>query len=329
MKLFFDASPHSYIDSLGFEYISTTTLIHKYVPAFETEELARACARIGANPNHPKYEKYKGMKAWQIKQMWKTDAETGCATGNYHHDRLEDNINLSMYVQKPLQEKTDKGISLFTIDDVLSNPTYGVISLEKLQQSVVYTDYPEVYKLLVVLVEKGFSLYVEIGLFDFEYKVSGLGDIIPINLTTKECYVLDWKTNKIPIIKIAGYYEKDNQRNVLLDRFVASDEKLLAPLSHFPNSNYYTYGLQLNTYQRMIEQRGFKCKGRMIIHIRHENYTTEEAVKLQDMSLTEKHKIDFVYIENMQTEVDRMFTHHHSSKILNKKGQSDLFDSIF
>jgi len=327
MKLYFDPIPHKYVDDLGFDYISTTTLIHKYVPEFKTDDLARACARIGANPNHPKYEKYKGMQDWQIKKMWKTDAEDGCRTGNFHHDKLEDNINLSMFVEKPPQIKTSKGTSLFTIDDILDNPNYGRVSIEKLRESEIYTEYPEVHELLVLLIGKGFSIYVEIGLFDFEFKVSGLGDIIPINLETREFYVLDWKTNKVPIIKRAGYFDKDNQRNVLLDKFIASDEKLLAPLAHLPNANYYTYGLQLNTYQRMIELRKFKCCGRMIIHIRHERYSLEDAIARNNMNLVDKHVINFVKIENMQREVNYMFEHNNKTKLLNTT--PDLFNSIY
>ena len=328
MNLYFEEKAHKYTDEFGFEYISTTTLIHNYTPQFETKERARACEKIGSNPNHPKYLKYKGMKAWQIEQMWKTDADKGCAIGNFHHNKLEDNINLSMYVDKPKTIITDYGHSLFTIDDIMLNPNYGRIDLYKLKKSEIYTEYPEVYNSLVSLINQGFSIYVEIGLFDFDNKISGLGDIIPIHLERRVFMVLDWKTNKVPITKVAGYYEKDNQRNILYDKFVATDEKFLAPLAHLIHSNYYVYGLQLNTYQRMIEQRGFKCLGRMIIHIRHETYTSEDGAVKQYPQLLNKHKINFVTIEDMQRDVSIMFNHNKQVKILNNNSQLD-FGSIF
>lgn len=331
MRLYFDNrnGKHDYIDEYGFKYTSTTTLIHKYQPVFETDKLAKACERIGANPNHPKYEKYKGMKAWQILKMWEKDATDGCAIGNIHHDKLEDEINASMFKLKPPQRLTEKGVELFTIEDILDNPDYGVVSLEKLNESDLSVQYPEIYDMLCVLIGKGYRIYVEIGLFDFEYKVSGLGDIIPIHLENKHFFVLDWKTNKVPIIKNAGYYEKDNQRNVLLDKFVASDEKLLAPLAHLPNANYYIYSLQLNMYQRMIEQRGFTCGGRMIIHIRRELYTFQEATLKNDMRLENKHKINFVPIENLQTEIGLMLKSKKQLELLSEGNQGNLFSDVF
>lgn len=331
MKLYFDNrdGKHDYIDEFSFKYTSTTTLIHKYQPKFESDKLAKACERIGSNPNHPKYEKYKGMKAWQILKMWDKDAKDGCAIGNTHHDKLEDEINLSMCKLKPPQRLTDHGIQLFTLEDVIANPDFGIIDLKKLDASDIKIEYPQIYDLLVTLINKGYRIYAELGLFDFDYKVSGLGDIIPIHLENKHFFVLDWKTNKIPIIKTSGYYEKDNQRNVLLDKFVASDEKLLAPLGHLPNANYYIYALQLNIYQRMIEQKGFTCGGRLIIHIRRELYSTKDAIELNDMRLENKHVINFVPIEDLQIEVEHMFKHKRESELLSKGNQSNLFDSVF
>jgi hypothetical protein len=331
MKLYFDNrnGKHDYIDEFSFKYTSTTTFIHSFVKPFESDKLAKACERIGANPNHPKYEKYKGMKSWQIIQMWDRDAKDGCAIGNTHHDKLEDDINLSMFTTKPQQILTSKGYTLFTIDDIINNPEYGVIDIDKLNASDLKVIYPEIYDALLIFINKGYSIYVELGLFDFEYKISGLGDIIPIHIKNKHFFVLDWKTNKIPIIKTAGYFDKDNQRNTLLDKFIASDEKLLAPIAHLPNAHYYIYALQLNIYQRMIAKRGFTCGGRMIIHIRRELYTYDEALSKNNILLEGKNKINFVMIENLQKEVEVMFQHKKKQELIAKNGQANLFESIF
>lgn len=40
-KLFFDEPTHKYTDSCGNSYKSVTTLIHDYVPKFETDYWAR------------------------------------------------------------------------------------------------------------------------------------------------------------------------------------------------------------------------------------------------------------------------------------------------
>ena len=101
------------------------------------------------------------------------------------------------------------GKELFTIDDVLLNPQLGEISIDKLKSNKELDEYPKIKKLLIDLVEEGFSLYAELGLFDEENLISGLCDLIAIK--NDSYIILDWKTNKIPIIKIAGYFEKDMQ----------------------------------------------------------------------------------------------------------------------
>ena len=58
--LYFNEEEHKYTDDLGNGYISVTTLIGKYTQEFKKEEIAAACERIGKNPRHPKYQKYKG-----------------------------------------------------------------------------------------------------------------------------------------------------------------------------------------------------------------------------------------------------------------------------
>lgn len=90
--LFFNEENHKYVDDLGNPYISVTTLIHKYTEEFKENEIAKACERIGKNPNHPKYLTYKGKSAKQLKLEWQAERDRACSEGTKKHNYLEDCI---------------------------------------------------------------------------------------------------------------------------------------------------------------------------------------------------------------------------------------------
>jgi len=72
--------------------------------------------------------------------------------------------------------------------------------------------------------------------------------------------IKDWKTNKE--IKMNGYV---NWEGV--------EERLLPPISSIPNSNYWTYALQLNTYAYIIRKNNPLLKiGKLeLLHIQFDN----------------------------------------------------------
>lgn len=79
-KLFFDEPTHKYTDSCGNSYKSVTTLIHDYVPKFETDYWARYKA------------KELGTSAKLIKKEWDTIRDNACDMGNVYHNNFEDGI---------------------------------------------------------------------------------------------------------------------------------------------------------------------------------------------------------------------------------------------
>lgn len=331
MKLYFDNrnDKHDYHDELGNKYTSTTTLIGKYHEDFKTDDIAAACERIGRNPAHPKYFKYKGMKAWQIKKQWDALKKEGCDNGNFHHDRLEFNINFSKYSNQPNLEMGIYGKRLYTIDDVVEDKfNFGKIDLQKLITNNELDDYPEIKDMLIILVKDGFELYAELGLFNYKYKISGLGDIVPIR--GNEFFMLDWKTNKVPIINKAGYFEKDEAGNIMLESFIEKDIRMFHPIGHLLDCNFAHYGLQLNTYQKMIEERyrdnkKMKCIDRMIIHITKDVYTETHKKAIANNKLLDKHIIKFVKIPDLQKEIEDMMYHHSLVELNKNNNQYNMF----
>ena len=93
--IYFNEEAHKYTNELGFTYTSTTTLIGKYCPEEDFVEIAKACERIGRNPNHPQYLKYKGKFYKEIMDEWKKITEESCAFGTIKHNFLEQSIKLA------------------------------------------------------------------------------------------------------------------------------------------------------------------------------------------------------------------------------------------
>ena len=317
MKIYFREQDHKYVNELGKPFISTTTLVGKYYEHFDTDAVAAACEKIGRSPAHPKYLKYKGKSAWQIKQQWETATKEGCDRGNYHHNRLEDGVNFSKYYTRKEIKHDEYGVQLFTIDDVLLNPEYGRVDIDKLMNDVFWEDYPKIKDLLVHLVKQDFNLYAELGLFDEANGISGLCDLIAIK--DNEYYILDWKTNKVPILKEAGYFEKDNQGN-MTKKFIPQEKYMFPPISHMADCNHTHYTLQLNIYDYMVSLRGLTSLGRILIHITHDEYDIQET----DPRCEGKYKVDFHKIPDAQREVKDLIKSHRNSEFLNNP-QYSLF----
>ena len=95
MDIYFNREKHKYLDEFGNTYVSATILISKYETKFEDVKVARACEKIGKNPNHPKYLKYKGKTYKQILKDWETIKDIACDNGNFKHDYLDSSIKSS------------------------------------------------------------------------------------------------------------------------------------------------------------------------------------------------------------------------------------------
>ena len=264
--IFFNEEAHKYTNELGIVYTSVTTIISKYIPEFPKEDLAKACERIGQNPNHPKYLKYKGKKAWMILQEWETITKESCEFGTLKHNFLEDSVKSNNGYKRNATGFIDDRI--YTIDDILLKPNFGKINLKTFEKHNINKLYPDIYATLVALTKNGYSIYAEIGVYDDLYGVSGLIDILAVNHKTYEFIIVDWKTNKAPIRFDAGYYGKFEDGRLNLDNWISKEEKFLYPLNHLADSVGHHYTMQLSTYAYLVTTFGFTFKGLILFHIR-------------------------------------------------------------
>lgn len=284
--LYFNEEEHKYTDDLGNGYISVTTIIGKYTQEFKKEEIAAACERIGKNPRHPKYQKYKGKTKKQILWEWEQETIKACDKGTKKHNYLETAIKTCNGYK--LNANGFINDRIYTIDDIVGSHKYGKLNLEYFVKTGIREKYPDIFSLIAALVTKGYHIYAEIGVYDSQNLVSGLIDILLIR--GKEFIILDWKTNKAPIRFESGYYDKKLDGTLDLNNFIYKEEYFSAPLDHLADSIGNHYAMQLSTYANLVESWGYKNVGIILCHIRtiqnqfqDENEEDEEVVEMYDM----------------------------------------------
>lgn len=298
--IFFNEEQHKYTDDLGNPYISVTTLIHKYVNEFDKEAIAKACEKIGKNPAHKDYLKYKDKTAKQILKEWDDETKRACNKGTIKHNFLEQAVKKSSGYKID-----DNGFiqdQIYTIDNIIQKHRFGKLNLDYFIKTGIKDKYPTIFQVIEHFVNKGYNIYSEIGVYSFQYLVSGLIDILLVKDT--DFVILDWKTNKAPIRFEAGYYKKDINGNLLLDQYVVKDDVFKHPLTNLADSVGNHYTMQLSTYAYLVETFGFTCKGLILCHIR--TVQNNELDFNKDGEFKEQEEVKFHKIEYLKDSVEAM-----------------------
>jgi hypothetical protein len=305
-KIFFNEELHRYTDSLNNVYTSTTTIISKYYDKFKSKEVADACEKIGKNPNHPKYLKYKGKSAKQLIWEWENKSEEACAKGTKTHNYLEQSVKDANNYNKIKHQYTNDRI--YTINEILDNQELGRLNLEDFIKCGVKDRYPDIYSIIESFVNNGYRIYAEIGVFNPLWLISGLIDILFVK--DNEFFILDWKTNEAPIRYDAGYFDKDIHGN-MLNVWIPKDDTFNHPISYLPASTGNKYSMQLSGYAVQIEDlTGLRYNGSIICHIRTINKS--EIVK-------------FVNVVDLRKEFRAIGQHHYDNRKSELNYQQTLF----
>lgn len=288
--IYFNEKYHTYTDDMGSRYISVTTLIGKYEYKFEdkADDIIEACVRIGQDSSHPKYSRYAGMSADDIRLKWNKQRDDSLVRGNNRHDYLEESVKVATKFPKSVARRP--GGRLFTVYELLNNPRFGELDLDDFVKAGVKDRFPRIFKIVKALVDDGYKLYAEIGVFSVEYLISGLIDLFAIK--GNSFVIVDWKTNKYPIQFAGGYYEKDNSGNII--GYKITNETMKPPLAHLQQSNGVKYGLQTGLYAYLVELLGLKCEAIIICQILPELYSDKDTVPV---SWRGKEKVNTVVIE--------------------------------
>ena len=270
--IYFNEGKHEYTNEFGDKFISVTTLLGNYEEKFDDNKvkIARACERIGRNPRHPKYNKYKG-KTWKgLIKEWQAKADKACDIGNTKHNYLEKGVKSSSGFNSVFTSRYANidTVRLYTIEDILNDHNYGSLNLSYFVKYGIKDKYPKIYNLIEKFVNDGWKIYSEIGVFDFELLVSGLVDILFVK--DNKFVILDWKTNKNPIRFESGYW--DNDKNGNAQGYITTDKMFKYPINKMSDSNGNKYTLQLSMYARLIEGFGLQYVALILCQILHDSY---------------------------------------------------------
>ena len=267
--LYFDEEHHKYTDSNGNNYISVTTIIHDYVPAFDEEYWSRRKA------------KEQGVSQKAIKREWARIKDEACSRGNVTHNGIEKAIKEHSMFKKAIQylnQVEGRCITVADIPNLLPTP----LDIDKFKEAT-NNKYPKIYDVFSYYQDKGYTIYSEIAVFDPNVLISGTIDILCYRPT--DFVILDWKTNREGIQFEAGYYKKDKSvvPNQLTNEWVRKKESMLPPLNHLDNCNGSVYSMQLSIYARLTERiLQIPCTGLGLCHIASPFILNEYGQPLRD-----------------------------------------------
>lgn len=252
--LYFDEPKHKYTDNNGNEYISVTTIIGNYAPKFDEKYWAH------------KKAKEQGVSEKEIIKQWDKIRNEACDRGNVTHNGLEDAIKeVSKFKEaiKYLQQTEGRCVTIADIPKLTPIP----LNIDKFIEAT-NNKYPEIYRVFKFYIERGYTIYSEIGVFDPAILLSGTIDIFCYR--PNDFVILDWKTNRDGLQFESGYFKKDKTTipNQLTNEWVRKSEKMLPPLNHLDECNGSHYSMQLSIYARLAERiLEIPCVGLGLCHI--------------------------------------------------------------
>lgn len=304
-RLYFDEPTHKYTDNFANPYVSTTTFLHNYEPAFNSNYWAEQKAKEGNTSKKV------------ILDNWADITKNACDMGNKYHNHFEDGIRQNSKFFKAVQYLNRNGCGVMTTVADLGDINHLVKPLDVAEfREFTKNKYPEIYSVFDFYTERGYKIYSEIGAFLPDYLLSGTIDILFIR--DDKFIIGDWKTNRKGIEFSSGYYKKDKtirpaqETNLWVDK----DERLLPPLGNLQKCNGSIYSLQLNMYAMMAHLiTGLPCAGLILCHIgvpfilnqygRPQRFDDGYHIDTTKEEVAKWYKINFLYNEIQLLLADR------------------------
>lgn len=256
IRLHFNEEKHEYRDTFGDQYLSMTTILHNYQKKFDKEYWLK------------KKAKELGITQTALEKQWADITKEACDRGTNTHNQLEDGIkNVSMFY-KAIKYVKRNDDTMITVADL--NSIHNYVKPLDLQDFIECTNnkYPQIYQVFKFYIDRGYTIYSELGVFLPKLLISGMIDVLIIR---DDHFVIgDWKTNRGGLVFESGYYKKDKHQNPnqLTNIWVKKNDKLLPPVSHLDDCNGNIYNLQLSGYAYCVEQMlNIPCAGLWLCHI--------------------------------------------------------------
>lgn len=261
-KYIIDGNDGSSTDPNVKKYISVTTWIHSHFPTFEADKIIENMMK---GPRWKDGHKYWGMTAEQIKQSWSDNGKNAAGDGENMHLQIECFMNNNILASVRRSTCT----SSYTQKDLLeyhwkSGGIEGEIdeSFEEEKSKNISETVEWKYFLRYISDFPGLTPYrTEWKIFHEEYLLAGCIDMVYEN-PDKSLSLGDWKR--------VAHLDTENK----FRKFATTKE-----ISYVPDTNYYHYVLQLNTYKKILEEKYGKKVSLMFLvrlHPSAQNYDIVE-----------------------------------------------------
>ena len=230
------------------KYTSVTTWNHSHFPHFDSDKII---AKMMKGKNWNSTHKYRGMTAEEIKKKWSDNGASVSSAGTDMHFQIECFMNN------------------YVIDEKLHNYTHN----DLLTHCPPTTDHPPSlewqYFLEFVKDHPTFQPYrTEWTIYDEDLKLAGSIDMVYEN-PDGTLMIYDWKRCKdISTINTFNKYA------------------ITPCISQYPDSNFWHYALQLNTYKAILESKyGKKVTTLCLVRLHPDSEEkTYELIELPDLS---------------------------------------------
>lgn len=242
------------------KYTSVTTWNHKHFPKFDADAVIQ---NIFNSKGWGPEHKYWGQSAEQIKASWKSNGDAVSGAGTSLHERIENFMNDKRFNF----EYTHKQLyEIYKEDYKQADPQ---VEWEYFLQFV--GDHPELK-----------PYRTEWMIYDEDLKLAGSIDMVYEN-PDGTLSIYDWKRSK-EISKV------NNWNKFALNPLIC----------HMPDTNFWHYALQLNTYKAILERKYGKTVTKLCLVRLHPD-CQEETYELLEVPFLTKEISDL--FEERQNEV--------------------------
>jgi len=242
-NLVFDEPTHKYTITTDptSKYTSVTTWNHSHFPHFDADDIIKKMM-MGKNWNSK--NKYWGKTPLEIKNEWSANAQSVSGAGTDLHFDIECFMN---------QKIDDESITNPTHRDLLNNYES---KLAKGEIQLPNDSEEWQYFLLFVRQYPDLKPYrTEWMIYHEELKLAGSIDMV-YELADGSLMIYDWKRAK-EITKTTGF----------------SKYAITESINHLPDTNFWHYSLQLNTYKAILKDKYNKIITNLYLVRLHPNNT--------------------------------------------------------
>ena len=269
-NLVFDEPTHKYtiITDPDNKYTSVTTWNHSHFPNFDADKIIKNMMK-GKNWNSS--NKYWNMTPEEIKNQWTQNGQAVSGAGTSMH------FDIECFMNQEIVDENDLSVD-YTHQELLD------VYEQDLQAGIPPPNLSDEWKYFIEYAKAYPDLKpyrTEWMIYDEDLKLAGSIDMVYEN-SDGSLAIYDWKR------------AKEISKTTSFNKF-----GLTKSINHLPDTNYWHYSLQLNTYKAILERKYGKQITSLYLVRLHPNNTTFQLIKCADLSgeineLFEQRKIDLL-----------------------------------